>query len=401
MYRPLDIWKGTLILDEADFANTGETSELIHFLNARATGTPIGRQNPDRSSQCDAFESFGLTIITQRRHFDDNATESRTIPFYSDISEKQLPTLETEEMITNGMMLQDKLLFIRMSYWNKIEIQKAKWIDGVSDHRLNAALLPVMALAEFAPDLKQLVKKTVQVIERERRKLKAQSEDGLVVNALWERIQDGLFGEHNGLFYIGREQIIEKGPDNEEQIIVRPLTTSALGEILKRSSKTIRKIVTSLNISPDNAPERARIRHWNVRPIFFDPKRLEKRLREFVVDYEKSELFKRLNLPVPDVPNVPVSPSEAVLNTQPKTHVNNTPRERLSGTSGTCGTLTQENFTLVLGKLKKLCWNKPYATTEELEYSTKIPRTQLLLILRALERDGKIVEHFPGTWRPT
>lgn len=46
LYRPLDIWKGTLVLDEADLRSTGETSELIHFLNSRATGTPIGRQNP-------------------------------------------------------------------------------------------------------------------------------------------------------------------------------------------------------------------------------------------------------------------------------------------------------------------------------------------------------------------
>ncbi|MDR0493078.1 MAG: hypothetical protein LBH74_05520 [Nitrososphaerota archaeon] len=41
LFRPLDLWRGTLILDEADFNNTNEKSELVHFLNCRATGTPL------------------------------------------------------------------------------------------------------------------------------------------------------------------------------------------------------------------------------------------------------------------------------------------------------------------------------------------------------------------------
>ncbi|MCW4047491.1 MAG: bifunctional DNA primase/polymerase, partial [Candidatus Bathyarchaeota archaeon] len=62
LYRPLDLWQGTLVLDEADFANTNEKSELVHFLNCRATGTPLSRQNPKNPRITDTFTNFGLTI---------------------------------------------------------------------------------------------------------------------------------------------------------------------------------------------------------------------------------------------------------------------------------------------------------------------------------------------------
>lgn len=289
LYRPLDIWKGTLVLDEADLRSTGETSELIHFLNSRATGTPIGRQNPEKGSQCDCFESFGITIVTQRRHFDDNATEGRAIPFYSDVSEKQLPTLETEEMIQKGLELQDKLLYIRMKHWNDINIEKTRWVESVSDHRLNSALLPLMALSSFDASIGRLVKDIVQSVEKERRKLKAQSDDGVIVNILWEKVSEGLWNMHNGLCYVGGDKELE-GSEDDPVEVVKPLTVSHIAESLKRTSKDVRKILTSLNIAPESVPDRIRVSKHVYRPIFFDLHKLEKRLKEFVVDYEKDEL---------------------------------------------------------------------------------------------------------------
>ncbi|MGB9672045.1 MAG: zinc ribbon domain-containing protein, partial [Candidatus Norongarragalinales archaeon] len=107
LYRPLDLWQGTLVLDEADMANTSERSEFIHFLNCRATGTPISRQDPQNPKRTHVFCNFGITILTQRKQFDDNATESRSLPFYSEATDKQLPTVETDEMLRMGLELQD------------------------------------------------------------------------------------------------------------------------------------------------------------------------------------------------------------------------------------------------------------------------------------------------------
>lgn len=305
LYRPLDIWKGTLLIDECDIKHSGETAQLIHFLNSRATGTPIGRQNPETPSKCDAFESFGITIVTQRRHFDDNATEGRTIPFYCDVSEdKKITTMLTVEEIKRGFDLQDKLLYLRLTLWDKVHIDKTLWIENVSDHRLNSTLLPIMALTKFDSSLKEIVAKNVLVLHEERRKLKAQSDDGMMINFLWEKIDANLWGLHNGLYYIGSEKEKYVGVDNEESEMIVPLTTGKVSELIGKSitSRLIRKILISLNIHPENAPTRIRLRKKIFRPIFFDVKRMEKRLREFVVEYENNNLFKKLGITKPDKP---------------------------------------------------------------------------------------------------
>jgi len=61
--------------------------------------------------------------------------------------------------------------------------------------------------------------------------------------------------------------------------------------------------------------------------------------------------------------------------------------------------LTRENFELVYKKLRELCKYKLYASIEELEHSTKIKREVLAAILRTMEEEGKVIEHFPGYWR--
>ena len=138
LYRPFDLWQGTLALDEADFSNTSEKSELIHFLNCRATGTPVSRQNPKNARITDVFANFGLTIVTQRRQFDDNATESRSLPYYSEVTEEKLPVVETDEMLKTGLSLQNKLLYLRMIHYRDVVINKSYWMEEITDPRSNA-----------------------------------------------------------------------------------------------------------------------------------------------------------------------------------------------------------------------------------------------------------------------
>ena len=300
LFRPLDLWRGTLVIDEGDFKNTDENSELIHFLNARATGTPIGRQNPNNVSECQVFDSFGETIITQRRHFDDNATEGRAIPMFTDVGTKEYATLETQDLIDRGRDMQDRLLYLRMKHWNDFTIDKSIWIDGTSDHRLNSALLPLMALSTFIPWIEDFIKTLIKPIERERRKIKAQSSDGSVINIMWDKISEGSWSTHKAMFFLGNGTEYSKSKNRDEDMdereeVVLPMTSTSLGELLGGiSGNAVKKIITSLNITPETAPITARINSKVKRPIFFDPIRLEKRLVEFVVDYNKGELCAEL-----------------------------------------------------------------------------------------------------------
>ena len=62
-------------------------------------------------------------------------------------------------------------------------------------------------------------------------------------------------------------------------------------------------------------------------------------------------------------------------------------------------TLTEENFRLVLGKIREACRVKSYITTEELEHQTGLNRDGLLEILKRMEKEGKILQYHQGCWK--
>lgn len=298
LYRPLDLWNGTLVLDEADFAVTNEKSELIHFLNCRATGTPISRQNPKDPRKTDVFSNFGQTILTQRRIFDDNATESRCLPFYSEVTDKKLPTVETDEMLKQGLELQNMLFYLRLEYFKKVQIDKSAWLNDVADPRLVASLLPLLALSRFEPAIKDTIKNTVKDIEKLKVSQKATSEDGVFVNALWDRIERMLYVQHSGVpgnevYYF---QTMKEDDDGKDVV---PLTVKVLADEFKLSARETRKVLNSLNMAGANMPRFVKVADKSWRVIFFEPPKFEKRLREFVVDYEPFSLYDTLKLKRP------------------------------------------------------------------------------------------------------
>jgi hypothetical protein len=81
-----------------------------------------------------AFNSFGLTILTQTRQFDDNAAEGRSIPHFSEITNLKIPTVEPDEMLKEGIELQNMLLYLRMGYYKEISIDKTQWLEGLQIH---------------------------------------------------------------------------------------------------------------------------------------------------------------------------------------------------------------------------------------------------------------------------
>jgi hypothetical protein len=285
IFRPIDFWHGSIVLDEADFNNTNEKSELIHFLNCRATGTPISRQNSVDPNKTDVFDNFGITILTQRRGFDDNATESRAIPFYSQSSDKKLPILETDEMLMKGLQLQNKLLYLRMKYYRQVTIDKEAWVSDLSDHRLIAALLPLLALSKFNPALKDTITATAKAVEMAKIEEKANSMDGQLINCLWEKIKEHLFEEYQPNLYYVLESIDVTESDGKEIVQREALTTTMLAEQFKWSPTSIRKALNSLGIAEKGLSPVVRVNGKNVKVIFFMPDLIEKRLKEFVVGY--------------------------------------------------------------------------------------------------------------------
>src|SRR6266571_837693 len=82
MFRIIDAFRGTLILDESDFRFSDEKAEIIKILNnGNARGFPLLRSEatPTKEFNPRAFDVFGPKIIASRSLFEDRALESRCI----------------------------------------------------------------------------------------------------------------------------------------------------------------------------------------------------------------------------------------------------------------------------------------------------------------------------------
>lgn len=82
MFRIIDAFQGTLILDESDFRLSDDKAEIVKILNnGNAVGFPVLRSEatPTKEFNPRAFTVFGPKVIATRRDFEDQALESRCI----------------------------------------------------------------------------------------------------------------------------------------------------------------------------------------------------------------------------------------------------------------------------------------------------------------------------------
>jgi len=82
LFRLVDAFRGTLILDEADFRASDERNEVVKLMNhGNARGFPLLRTEVSPKKEFDprAYHVFGPKIIATRGFFQDRALESRCV----------------------------------------------------------------------------------------------------------------------------------------------------------------------------------------------------------------------------------------------------------------------------------------------------------------------------------
>lgn len=82
IFRLLDSFRGTLVLDEGDFRYSDEKSEIVKILNnGNAKGFPVLRTEVSSKKEFDprAYHVFGPKIVATRGFFQDRALESRCV----------------------------------------------------------------------------------------------------------------------------------------------------------------------------------------------------------------------------------------------------------------------------------------------------------------------------------
>ncbi len=83
MFRIIEKYKGTLLIDEADFKDSELDSAIIKVLNVgyRAGGNVLRAEKVADTYTEKAFDVFSPKILTSRKRFADEATESRCLTY--------------------------------------------------------------------------------------------------------------------------------------------------------------------------------------------------------------------------------------------------------------------------------------------------------------------------------
>lgn len=185
----------TLLLEEADVDDSTESSDLIEFLNSRASGHPAVRWSSD-AERSNWFLNFGYTILALRRPYEDAGLTSRTIPYRAESTYRDLPLIATPEFAAAAKILTRKLLLWRLRHIGRIRrgtlvMPTSFRIEGMDGaHRVRAAFLPLLALKEEDPAIAEDAEELVQEIQQRVVVDRAESFEGQLLNVVYSVLED-------------------------------------------------------------------------------------------------------------------------------------------------------------------------------------------------------------------
>lgn len=154
IFHVLDVFGGTLVLDEADLRFSDATAELTKILNnGNLAGMPVLRtmSNRHRELNPQAFKVYGPKLIGMREHFSDRALESRFLteetgqrPLRPDISIHLPASLTTE-----ATALRNRLLAWRFHARHRVSVDPSRLVPDIAP-RLNQTALALLSIVDDA-----------------------------------------------------------------------------------------------------------------------------------------------------------------------------------------------------------------------------------------------------------
>lgn len=161
IFRLIDLFRGTLIMDEADFANSDAESEMIKIVNVGySRGGVVLRAEKDENSESyypSAKDVYGPKILATRRMFTDRATESRCLTKRMSTARPRpdVPRIITRQFWADALALRNKCLAYRLRTFREIDIDVAL-SDQSIEPRLDQVTLALKAIIDDPAMLDQI-----------------------------------------------------------------------------------------------------------------------------------------------------------------------------------------------------------------------------------------------------
>jgi hypothetical protein len=166
LFRIIDAFRGTLIIDEGDFRMSDEKAEVVKILNnGNAKGFPVLRSEVSGKKEFDprAYTVFGPKIVASRGFFEDRALESRflTEEMGQGRLRADIPINLPENQKEEALRLRNKLLLFRLRNLRKPRTLEDN-LDRSLEPRLNQIFSPLLSIIDdpkAREDLKELARR--------------------------------------------------------------------------------------------------------------------------------------------------------------------------------------------------------------------------------------------------
>lgn len=170
IFRILDQFKGTLVLDEADMKFSDTTSEMVKILNTGfQANVPVLRcSSGDNNYAIEAYDVFGPKIIATRKKFEDEALESRFIVEYMDgkLTRSDIPLNLDDDFEQEALNIRNKCLMWRLQNYGKVSLDTS-FKSIVVEPRLIQIMTPLISVIKD----EQIKKNLVNYIEKHNQEL--------------------------------------------------------------------------------------------------------------------------------------------------------------------------------------------------------------------------------------
>lgn len=150
VFRIIDSFQGTLILDEADYRFSDTTADIIKILNSGyQKGIPVLRSEGQGTFEVKSYDVFCPKIIATRKRFDDIALESRFLIEEMDKKElrEDIPINLPPSFEEEALELRNQLLLWRFRNLKSAAL-RIENNDRTIEPRLNQIITPLLSIME-------------------------------------------------------------------------------------------------------------------------------------------------------------------------------------------------------------------------------------------------------------
>jgi hypothetical protein len=185
IFRLINKWGCTLIMDEADLKQSDETNDLIKIINQGfEKDRPVIRCNPDNKSQVEFFNVYCPKVLSTRRNFEDVATESRCMTQIMTTTSRNIISSLNDEFYKEQQSLRNKLLLWRFRNFHKIQPDIGEQLDwkGI-EPRLKQVNIGFASLIMQDPEYVQIFLKRIRDAQNQLINERSETTEGHIISA--------------------------------------------------------------------------------------------------------------------------------------------------------------------------------------------------------------------------